>query len=219
MDGAAKGAVGKADPVDLRWERLFAGLENRYEELADAAASAEHADRERVAFGAVTAVQRLAGAIGTPVRMRLEGGAVIAGELRAMGPDWLLVTEAAGRECLIRWAAVIAVEGVTTGTGQELTPMQRRLDLRRALRGLARDRAPCVVALTGWRAGLAAGSFTASAASDAGAELVGTIDRVGADFIEMAIHAPWEPRRAGTVRSVALVPLGAVVVVRSAPLG
>ncbi len=50
-------------------------------------------------------------------------------------------------------------------------------------------------------------------------ELTGTIDRVGADFLELAVHAAWEPRRAGSVRSVALVPLSAIVLVRALPLG
>lgn len=205
--------------MDVRWERLFAGLANRYEELLDADEAAERADRERVAFGGVTALQRLAGAVGGPLRVRLEGGVALGGELRAIGADWLLLREAAGRECLISWAAVIAVEGVTTGTGPEMTAMQRRLDLRRALRGLARDRSPLVLALTGWRAGMVAGSLVASSPPEVGAEVIGTIDRVGADFVEVAVHAPWEPRRAGSVRSVALVPLRAVVLVRSAPLG
>jgi len=51
------------------------------------------------------------------------------------------------------------------------------------------------------------------------AEVIGTIDRVGADFIEVAVHAAWEPRRAAAVRSVALVPLDAIVLVRAMPLG
>ena len=42
---------------------------------------------------------------------------------------------------------------------------------------------------------------------------------VGADFLELAVHAPWEPRRAGSVRSVVAVPLVGVVLVRALPLG
>ncbi len=205
--------------MDLRWERLFADLENRYEDLLDADEAAERADRERVAFGTVTASQRLAGAIGSPVRVRLQGGAVVGGQLRSTGADWLLLAEAAGRECLICWQAVIAIEGIAGTTGPEQTALELRLNLRRALRGLARDRAPLVLALTGWRGGLAAGSFDASSAHDPVAEVVGTIDRVGADFVELAQHAAWEPRRSATVRAVALVPLMAVVLVRAAPLG
>lgn len=48
----------------MRWEHLFADLEARFNELDDAAAAAETADRERVAMGAVLAQQRLVGSIG-----------------------------------------------------------------------------------------------------------------------------------------------------------
>ncbi len=81
----------------MRWDRLFADLEARFDEIADAEAAAELADRQRVAFGAVRATQRLAGSSDQPVRVRLAGGASIGGVLRTVGPDWLLLTEGAGR--------------------------------------------------------------------------------------------------------------------------
>ena len=198
----------------MRWERLFDDLEARFGELADAEAAAERADRERVAIGAVRATQRLSGAIGSAVRVRLAGGPLISGTLRAVGPDWLLLAEGPGRDCLLALPAVIAVEGLTATTGPELSGLDRRLDFRRALRGLARDRSPVAVAMTGWTAGSGV-----SAGSAGTAEIIGTIDRVGADFLELAVHAAWEPRRAAAVRSVALVPLSAIVLVRALPLG
>ena len=202
----------------MRWDRLFADLEARFDELADAEAAAESADRERVAIGAVSAIQRLSGSIDRQVRVRLAGGASVGGVLRTVGPDWLLLTEGQGRDCLVTLAAVTAVEGLTASTGPEMTALAQRLDLRRALRGLARDRSPVAVAMSGWTggsAGLGAGAYGPTGS----AELTGTIDRVGVDFIEVAVHAPWEPRRAGTVRSVALVPLAGIVLVRALPLG
>lgn len=204
----------------MRWDRLFADLEGRFDELADAEAAAELADRERVAIGAIRATQRLAGSLERPIRLRLAGGASIGGVLRSVGPDWLLLTEGQGRDCLVALNAVTAVEGLTAATGPETSAFAVRLDLRRALRGLARDRSPVAVALTGWTGGSAGSGVGAGAAGPIGsAELTGTIDRVGADFIEVAVHAAWEPRRAGSVRSVALVPLAGVLLVRSLPLG
>lgn len=197
---------------------MFADLEARFDELADADAAAESADRERVAIGAVSAIQRLSGSIDRPVRVRLAGGGSVGGVLRTVGPDWLLLTEGQGSDCLVALAAVTAVEGLTASTGGEMTGVGKRLDLRRALRGLARDRSPVAVAVTGWSGGSAAAGV--GAYGNTGSEpLAGTIDRVGADFIEVAIHAAWEPRRAGTVRSVALVPLAGIVLVRALPLG
>jgi hypothetical protein len=52
-----------------------------------------------------------------------------------------------------------------------------------------------------------------SVITDDGAGLTGTIDRVGADFVEVAEHPLGEPRRAGAVRAVHTVALDAVAVV------
>jgi hypothetical protein len=196
----------------MRWDRLFTELEGRFDQLADEQAAAERADRERVSIGAVTAIERLAGALDHQVRIGLAGGAVVAGELRAVGPDWLLVVEGEQRDCVVPWRSVAIVQGVTATTGTAPSGLDLRLDLRRALRGLVRDRAPVQVAVAGWTGG------GPSATGGGSGELIGTIDRVGADFIEVALHAAWEPRRAGAVRSVALVPLASVLLVRATPL-
>jgi len=47
-----------------------------------------------------------------------------------------------------------------------------------------------------------------------GTAIDGTIDRLGADFVEVAQHAAGELRRRDQVREVALVPLSALAVVR-----
>jgi hypothetical protein len=198
----------------MRWERLFAELEARFEELSDEQVDAELADRERVAVGTITALERLAGALDQSVRFTLAGGGTITGILRSVGPDWLLVAEGAQRDCLVPWRSVTVAQGLTAATGPALTGLDLRLDLRRALRGLARDRAPVQLAVAGW-----SGDGGSPIAAGTSVELTGTIDRVGADFLEIALHAAWEPRRASAVRSVALVPLPSILLVRAMPLG
>lgn len=199
----------------MRWDRLFADLEARFDEMEAAQAAAELADRERVAAGAVLMTQRLGGAIDQPIRLQVTGAARVTGTLRSVGPDWLLVEEGVGRDCIVALAAINSVEGLRAATGPVLDGLALRLDLRRALRGVARDRSPVTIAVTGTGGAVSdAGSFGVS-----GPEISGTIDRVGADFVEVAVHAAWEPRRAGSVRSVALVPLTAIVLVRALPLG
>jgi len=193
----------------VRWEQLFADLDARFDDLADAQMMAELADRQRVAAGGVTMVQRFAGARNTPIRLRTHDGAALAGVVLEVGPDWLLLDQQGPGELLVAMRAVTAVEGLTAATGPPLDRVGRRLDLRLALRGIARDRSPVVVALTG----------AATLETGRGPEIGGTIDRVGADFLELAQHAVWEPRRASGVRSVALLPLHAVVAVRSMPAG
>jgi len=73
-----------------------------------------------------------------------------------------------------------------------------RLGLGYALRVIARDRSPVTLVL---RDGTVVG---------------GTLDRVGADFVDLAEHPVGEPRRAGNVRGVRMISLGALAVVRAA---
>lgn len=189
----------------MRWEQLFADLEAQFDELAEAEVAAELADRERAEFGAVGLVARLAGSLGNPVRLRTTAGISITGVLRRLGPDWVLVDEAPGREAMVALAGVTIVEGLSSATGLPLGGLSGRLTMRLALRGLVRDRAPVAVTLVGSQGGPQATST----------EITGTIDRIGTDFFELALHAAWEPRRAGSVRQVVLLPLGAVVFVRA----
>lgn len=188
----------------MRWEQLFADLDARFDQLADDQLSAELADRQRVAVGAVPLTARLAGAIAHPVRLRTTSGAV-SGVLRQVGPDWALVREVPGREALVNLSAVTVIEGLTAATGRPPTGIGLRLNLRHMLRGIARDRSPVMVSAPG--------------SDPSGTDISGTIDRLGADFLELAVHAPWEARRAAAVRSVVAIPLGAVAVVRAIPLG
>ena len=94
--------------------------------------------------------------------------------------------------------AVLGVTGVGARTAApDDGPVAKRLDLRWALRGLARDRTS--VAL-----GLVDGSL-----------VTGTLDRVAADHLDLAEHGLGEARRASAVRQVRLVPLAAIACVRS----
>jgi hypothetical protein len=105
-----------------------------------------------------------------------------------------------GREALVPAHAMLWIGGLAAqsavphGEGQ----VAARLDLAFALRGIVRDRS--AVALT-----LMDGSTAA-----------GTLDRVGADFVEVAEHPPGEPRRPDAVRAVRAYPLASLVVVRRA---
>ena len=202
----------------MRWDRLFSDLEARFDEIADAEAVAEMPDRQRVAAGAVGLSQRLAGSLGQPIRVRVAGGTAVGGVLSRVGPDWLLLAEGHGREVLVATRAIALVEGLTAATALPLSPVALRLDLRHAVRGLARDRSPVAVLVAG---GAVSGPTGAAEPGStlSGTEITGTIDRVGADFAEVAVHAAWEPRRAASVRAVVLVPLAAVLLIRALPLG
>lgn len=194
----------------MRWEQLFTDLDARFDDLADAAMMAELADRQRMAAGALHLTSRLGGAVGQQARFRTSSGVVVTGALRRVGPNWVLLSEGPGRETLVNLAVVTVVEGLTSATAAPMAGISLRLDLRHMLRGVARDRSPVAVIVPG---------SAAPGADGAGTEITGTIDRIGADFLELAVHAPWEPRRAASVRSVVAIPFTAVVLVRALPLG
>lgn len=185
----------------MRWDDLFADLDRRYLELRDDAEDAEQADRIRVEYGAVGIEERLTGALGGQLKVLLPGGRSAAGRLDRVGRDWLLLADTPTTQMLVPLAAVAAVEGLAIGTGPSLSDVAARFDLRKVLRSVARDRSPVAVHTSHDR------------------DLVGTIDRVGRDFVELATHASGELRRAGSVRSVLLVPVSGLVSVRASPWG
>lgn len=186
------------DAAPVRWQALFDDLEAQLDAADAAELAGEVAERARAAYARTTAADRLAAAVGgPPVRLLLAGGTA-AGGVADAGEDWLLLHDEAGGESLVPLAAVLAVTGLPPRAALvERGAVTRRLDLRWALRGLARDR-------TGVRVVLRDGTA-----------LDGTLDRVGADHLELAEHPAGEARRTGAVGSRRLVPLAAVALVRS----
>ncbi len=181
----------------MRWARLFADLEAQLEAADTADLVGEVASRTRHEVGQLTMVDRLGSAIGHPVRLTCSGVGEISGELRSIGAGWLLLDEGLGREIVVNLAGLVAVQGVgQLSVTAENTPVTRRLDLRYAIRGLAKDRSPLQVLLC------------------SGDVLSGTFDRVGADFSELAEHPPGEFRRPGEVRAVRIVSLSSIAAVR-----
>ena len=186
----------------MRWQQLFADLEARFEAEQDAAERAGTSSRSRHELGSLRFVDRLGGAVGSPVGLLCRGAGQVSGTLSEVGSDWLLLDDG-GRELLVATAAVRAVTGLgrRTAAAGDAGAVAVRLDLRRALRGLARDRATVQLVL------------------DDGTALHGTIDRVGADFVELAEHPADLHRRAGAVQGVRTVVIDAVAVVRTAQPG
>lgn len=153
----------------MRWERLFEDLEAQLAEAEVDELRAEVADRTRREIAELRLSDRLRATHGQQIVVRVSGVGPVTGTLRSSGPDWALLAEPLGVEALVPLAAVVQVVGI----GTRATPpgvagqVARRLGLGYALRGLARDRADVVVAMTD------------------GGTLTGMIDRVGADHIDV----------------------------------
>ncbi|MBC3762831.1 hypothetical protein H7K62_14125 [Quadrisphaera sp. RL12-1S] len=180
----------------MRWDALFADLEAQLD-AADDDVSAMHAERVRAEVASVELRDRLRAALGQRVALRLAGGEAVDGVLRGAGPDWLLVEDPAG-EALVPTAAVLLLDGLTRSLAAPPGAVERRLGLASVLRGVARDRSAVRIWLRG----------------DAGGVLTGTVDRVGADHLDLARHAVDEARRPGSVRGVVTVPLPALTCLR-----
>jgi len=183
----------------MRWQQLFADLQGQFEEQEAAADRAEWSSRARAEIGSVVLADRLRGALGSPLFLQCRGAGQVTGRLVEVGPDFVLLEDEQARSSLVAGVAILAVSGLSrrTAVAEDPGPVRGRLDLRRALRALARDRAAVHLTL------------------DDGLLLSGTVDRVGADYLELAEHPADQPRRSEAVVGVRAVVIGAIAVVRS----
>jgi hypothetical protein len=182
----------------VRWDRLFEDLEAQLERAADEEFAAELADRTRHELARVRLVDRLGRVVGEAVDLAVEGVGPVTGTLRRVGLDWLLLEPSAGSEVVVANRAVVSVRGLTRAAREPdlWGEVESRLGLGHILRAVARDRS------------------TVTVVSRDGSSCAGTIDRVGADFLEVAEHPPGAVRRSGEVVTMRAVTLGGLAVVR-----
>lgn len=186
----------------MRWDDLFGDLEAQLDAAEVASVDAEVADRTRRESAQLLLAERLAGSLGGRVGLHVQGAGRVDGRLVEVSGQWLLLasdTGAGDEQVLVAVSALQAVADLAPTSDPTASPAvgQRvRLGLGVALRAIARDRLPVVVHLTG------------------GGTVEGTLERVGADFVEVTEHPAGEvrPRRSGGVRTV---PFAALALVRS----
>lgn len=178
----------------MRWERLFADLEAQLDAAEDAEFASEVADRSRREVALITLADRLRSTDGD-VQLGVGGAGVAGGRVVGCGPDWALLADGAA-ETLVSLAAVVWIRGLSAIAEAPASVVTARLGLGYALRGIARDRAETTVMLT------------------SGDRVTGTIDRVGADFVDLAEHPLGEPRRAAAVQSIRTVPFSSLAALR-----
>lgn len=170
--------------LGVRWLSLFDDLEAQLDREERAGLEAEVAERVRAERAGVALGDRLLAHAGARLALTLPGGRV-QGVVRDVAPQWVLLVEDR-TPVLVPTAAVVAVHGLARVVAPEPGTVLRRLGIGHALRGLARDRTAVTV--------------------HAGREvLTGTIDRVGADHLDLAVHDLGEARRPGAVSAVVAV--------------
>lgn len=186
----------------MRWDELFDDLEAQFDQERRAGLDAEVGERVRAERSRGLLIDRLRAGTGQRVRVEVLGDDGVVGLVQRVGPDWLLIVDGGAGDSVVPLAAVLAVSGLGPRTAEQpsgaLGRIEAGLGLAHVLRGLARDRAGVALALVDGR------------------RLAGTLDRVGADYCELAEHPGGEPRRPGAVRAVRAVPFAAIAVCRRA---
>jgi hypothetical protein len=123
----------------MRWTSLFADLEHQLEAAAVAERWAQIADLTRAERAGVAWGDRLRARLGHPVRVGLEDGQLLAGQLADAGSGWLLLTDRT-QEHLVPLRAVATVRGVGPASAPPDGVTLRRLGLGHALRAVSRNR-------------------------------------------------------------------------------
>ncbi|MCC3274011.1 hypothetical protein MUK71_11670 [Arthrobacter zhangbolii] len=179
----------------MRWDALFRDMEAQMAAADERHAAGEISERVRVELGGISLQDRLRSQSGRELVVDLGRAGTLRGVLRHVGAGWVVLERERG-SALAALAHVVSVRGLD----RFAEPAARALNLgiASALREISRDRS--IVALR--LAGKASGEV-----------LHGTIDRVGADFVELAVVAAGEERRPGNVSAVHLLPTSAVAAV------
>jgi hypothetical protein len=184
----------------MRWNALFEDMEAQLAEAETLAFESEVSERSRADLALVGLPDRLRGSLGGAIGVHLVSGSTFTGTLSHVGAESLVVEEVT-HQVLVPFTAVSHYSGIGRIAVSEPSTARSRVGLASALRGLARDRAPLTVIL---------------AKGESGEQrLPGVIDRVGRDFVDLAVTPPGEARRASGILDVATVPFGALRALRS----
>jgi hypothetical protein len=190
----------------MRWDELFDDLESQLERELTAEELDLDAEEERLRLGRLGVRDRLGAVLDHPLTVWFADGERLRLRPLTLGRDWFSADIV---DDVIRPRQVIvplhAVAGITPpreaipaslrGDPGREPALTARLGLPFVLRDLCRRRRAVGVEL--------------------GASTVhGTIDRVGRDHLDLAVHEPGVPRRDAAVAEVRIVPFDAVRLVR-----
>lgn len=192
----------------MRFDLLFDDLEGQLETqlAADEAQQRIEAERLRAArTGLRERLAVLAAGHGGGIRLRLVDGTAVEIEPGTVGADWLAGALPGGAQAIVPVAAIaslsLSAEQARASRARPPEPARPDLTAKLAigvvLRDLARRRVPVDVLIAG----------------EPGATH-GTIDRVGLDHIDLAVHGRGVARRETSVAEHRVVALASVAMVR-----
>ncbi|NQX12759.1 hypothetical protein HQQ80_14065 [Microbacteriaceae bacterium VKM Ac-2855] len=199
----------------MRWETLFDDLENQLQHEMTVDDLELRAEEERLRIGRLTVRDRIRALADTggSVTLALNDSRWLTLRPHAFGKDWLAADILPSEDqrprpelaqCILPLASIATVavpreelrasvhpQAETRGGGR----VAERIGLSFVLRDLCRRRTRVDVSV-------ATGTY------------VGTIDRVGRDHLDLAVHEADSPRRQSLVHRFVVVPLDGVVLVR-----
>lgn len=199
----------------MRWDNLFDDLEGQLEQELSAEEIDLQAEEERLRLGRMSVRDRILAihdhdgkGASYSIRLALAHGPTVAFRPHTFGRDWIsgdLVDESQREvQCIVPIAAIAGLilfrEQVAHSLGepdavQSGRGLSSRLGLSFVLRDLCRRRRSIELQL-------ACGT------------LHGTIDRVGRDHLDLAVHDPGTPRRESAVTQYRVVPFSQLLLVR-----
>lgn len=182
----------------MRWNDLFADLESQLEFGQWEAVEQDAAELTRGMWAELTLMDRLRAALGREIRVLLRDGRHLNLLLHSVGPTWIGGADDAGALLMPR-EAILSVGGGLRRASVPRRPLQAGPKMASVYRMLARRRE--AIQIDG-RHGLTLAE--------------GTIDRVGRDHLDLALHARDEFRRDGALRGFRIVPFDAIQLVRAA---
>jgi hypothetical protein len=203
----------------MRWDNLFDDLESQLEQELDAEQLDLLAEEERLRLGRLSLRDRImtltdarSGGGSAPIRVTLTSGVTLPLLPTTFGKDWLAADVSGAHppaQCVLPLAAIasvsltpaqveaslepgtVAAAGGQPGTGRFID----RIGLPFVLRDLCRRRASLELVTTS-------------------GTVHGTIDRVGRDHLDLAVHEPGSSRRAANVTDQRMIPLETILLVR-----
>lgn len=204
--------VGRCHTRVVRWDRFFEDLEDQLASEGEAERAALDTEAERLRLSRIALRDRLrgldgggggasGGAMASAPSIEFLDGTVLAGWVTGVGADWIGVTGAEARASVVlvpvrAIAAISIAESDVVRSARASAPVVRglaeRMTLGFVLRDLARRRVPVTAHLLGGRM------------------MSGTIDRAGADHLDLALHDPGGARRSSDVTGFRIIPFAAI---------
>ncbi|WP_438353492.1 hypothetical protein [Microbacterium sp. CJ88] len=192
----------------MRWDRFFEDLEDQLASEWEAERAALDTEAERLRLARVAMRERLRALAerepSVAPSFELADGTVEVAPVTGVGADWVGLAPAGPPGAMIVPLAAIVAIGMphaellrsARADGGAASTLGDRMTLGFVLRDVSRRRLPVTVSLRGGRV------------------LTGTIDRAGADHLDLALHDPGAARRADAVSGHRMVPFDAIVRVR-----